>query len=490
MIADQDWHAAPRLSNSYAKLPERFFERLSPRPVPAPKCVVLNEGLALDLGLDLDFLSSTAGTSMLAGNAFPISAEPIATAYAGHQFGTFVQELGDGRVTLLGDVLDSNGRRREIQLKGSGRTKYSRAGDGRAGLGPVLREYVFCEALAALGLPTTRALGVVTHEEPIFRETILKGAVLARVAATNVRIGTFEYFAARGDVEALEHLAAYVLEHLHQGRATGYRSGLALLEAVIAKQAELAAGWMLVGFVHGAMNTDNVSVSGETIDFGPSAFMDDYRPDAVFSSIDSAGRYAYGNQPRVMLWNLARLAGALLPLIHSTRDHAIELAQEALASFPFRYERAFYTGFRSKLGLIEREEGDIRLITDLLDLMAATSADFTQTFRNLSSQVVSPSEDPGSDLELWIARWLERLGRETADFSEIQRRMLATNPKFIPRNHQVEAAVRAAVDRDDYDPFRSLVAVISRPFDEQPGREHYAHPPMTEERIIQTFCGT
>lgn len=490
MITEQDWNAAPRFANSYAKLPERFFERLHARPVPAPKCVILNESLAADLGLDPAFLSSAAGTSLLAGNAFPPSAEPIATAYAGHQFGTFVQELGDGRAALLGEVLDISGRRREIQLKGSGPTRYSRAGDGRAALGPVLREYVFCEALAALGVPTTRALGVVTHEEPILRETTLKGAVLARVAASHVRIGTFEYFAARGDVEALELLAAHVFEHLHPEVASDHRSGLTLLEAVIARQAELTAGWMLLGFVHGAMNTDNVSISGETIDFGPSAFMDDYRPDAVFSAIDIGGRYAYGNQPRIMLWNLARFAGALLPLIHSTREHAIKLAEEALARFPYHYERAFYSGFRSKLGLIEREESDIRLITDLLDLMAKTSADFTQTFRNLSSRMDRTGDVPSSDFELWIARWLERLEREAADPNEIRRKMLATNPKFIPRSHLVEAVVRAAVDQEDYTPFRNLVAVVSRPFDEQPDKDDYARPPLAEERVLQTFCGT
>lgn len=490
MIAEQDWNAAPRFGNSYARLPERFFERLPARPVPDPKCVVLNESLAVDLGLDPAFLSSTAGTSMLAGNAFPLSSEPIATAYAGHQFGMFVQELGDGRATLLGDVPDIHGRRREIQLKGSGPTKYSRAGDGRAALGPVLREYVFCEGLAALGLPTTRALGVVTHEEPILRETTLKGAVLARVAASHVRIGTFEYFAARGDVEALELLAGHVFENLQPGVAASHRSGLTLLEAVITRQAELTAGWMLVGFVHGALNTDNVSISGETIDFGPSAFMDVYRPDAVFSSIDSDGRYAYGNQPRITLWNLARLAGALLPLIHSTREDAIKLAEEALARFPYEYERAFYTGFRSKLGLIEREEGDIRLISDLLDLMARTSADFTLTFRNLSSWGEKPGGVASNDFEPWISRWLERLEREARDHNEIRRGMLATNPKFIPRSHLVEAAVRAAVDREDYTPFNNLVAVVSRPFDENPDRDDHALPPLAEERVCQTFCGT
>lgn len=489
MVAEQDWNAAPRFANSYAKLPERFFERLPARPVPAPRCVVLNEGLAADLGLNPAFLRSGAGTAMLAGNSFPKSVEPIATAYAGHQFGMFVQELGDGRAALLGDVLDRDGRRREIQLKGSGPTRYSRAGDGRAALGPVLREYVFCEALAGLGLPTTRALGVVTHQEPILRETALKGAVLARVAASHVRIGTFEYFAARGDVEALELLAAHVFEYVLPDVAFRHRSGLALLEAVIARQAELTAGWMLVGFVHGAMNTDNVSIAGETIDFGPCAFMEVYRPDAVFSSIDSGGRYAYGNQPRITLWNLARLAGALLPLIHSTREDAIKLAEEALARFPYHYERAFYSGCRSKLGLIEREESDIRLISDLLDLMAKTSADFTQTFRKLGSWMGSSGDVPSGDFDLWIVRWLKRLERE-ADSNEIRRRMLATNPKFIPRSHLVEAAVRAAVEEEDYTPFRELVAVVSRPFDEQPETNDYALPPVEEKRVRHTFCGT
>lgn len=490
MFSEQDWEAAPRLGNSYAALPERFFERLSAKPVASPKCVVLNEKLASELGLDVTFLKSSAGTAMLAGNAFPENIEPLASAYAGHQFGEFVQELGDGRALLVGDVLDRDGRRREIQLKGSGPTKFSRAGDGRAALGPVLREYVFSEAFAGLGLPTTRALGVIAHDGPVRRETDLRGAVLARVASSHVRIGTFEYFAARRDVEALELLASHVFEHLQPDLPLSRRSGLALLEAVIARQAELTARWMLVGFVHGAMNTDNVTISGETIDFGPCAFMDEYRSDAVFSSIDSGGRYAYGNQPRITLWNLARFAGALLPLIHPTREDAIKLAEEALARFPYHYERVFYSGFRAKLGLAEREEGDIRLITDLLSLMEQTSSDFTLTLRSLSDQLERPGQSHADGFEDWCARWRERLGREDVDASELRDRMLKSNPKFIPRSHLVEVAIRAAVERDDFLPFTRLVEVVSNPYEDQPGQEIYAAPPLEEERVRQTFCGT
>jgi uncharacterized protein YdiU (UPF0061 family) len=484
--------------NTYARLPERFYARLDPTPVAAPRLVRLNTALAEQLGLDPGALRSPDGVAMLAGNRVPDGAEPIALAYAGHQFGNFVPQLGDGRANLLGEVVGRDGKRRDLQLKGSGPTPFSRRGDGRAALGPVLREYLLSEAMAALGVPTTRALAAVVSGEPVARETLLPGAVLTRVAASHMRVGTFQYFAAQEDREGVRILADYAIaRHYPQaaGAANPYR---ALLDGVVARQADLVARWLLIGFIHGVMNTDNSSISGETIDYGPCAFMDAYDPATVFSSIDRQGRYAYGNQPRIAHWNLARLAETLLPLLADDGEQALASAHEALAGFGPRFEAAYLGGLRAKIGLLTEREGDKALVQDLLNIMAANSADFTLTFRGLCDAALGPAGDAAvRDLfidptayEAWAARWRERLRDEPADEGTRRTAMREVNPAFIPRNHTVEAALNAAIERDDFVPFEELLLVLSRPFDDQPGREHYAAPPAPEQRVHQTFCGT
>jgi uncharacterized protein YdiU (UPF0061 family) len=486
-----------RFNNSYARLPERFYARIAPTPVPAPHLVRINRELAGELGLDADWLTSPEGVEVLAGKRVPEAADPIATAYAGHQFGSFVPQLGDGRAILLGEVIDRHGVRRDIQLKGSGRTPFSRLGDGRAALGPVLREYLVSEAMAALGIPTTRALAAVTTGEPVLRETALPGAVLTRVAASHVRIGTFQFFAARGDIEALCLLADHVIARHYPEAADADRPVLALLERVIKAQAELVASWLLVGFIHGVMNTDNMSIAGETIDYGPCAFMDAYHPATVFSSIDLQGRYAYGNQPQIALWNLTRFAEALLPLLSHDRGAAVAAANAALDAFWSLFESRFHAGLGQKLGLTTTQEADWALARDLLDLMAENQADFTLTFRRLSAAAGSGLHDglcrqfsAASAFDAWAERWLRRLAEEPMDPAVRRTAMEAVNPIFIPRNHRVEAVIRAAVDRNDFGPFEELLTVLSQPYRDQPGFAHYAEGPQEHERVHQTFCGT
>lgn len=486
---------APLFENSYAALPERFYERPEPKQVTAPRLIKVNHALAAELGIDSDWLESAEGVAMLAGNAFPQGAKPIAQAYAGHQFGNFVPQLGDGRALLIGEVIDSHGRRRDIQLKGSGPTRFSRNGDGRAALGPVLREYIVSEAMAALGIPTTRTLAAVTTGDAVYREAKLPGAVLARVAASHIRIGTFQYFAARGDIEALKALADHAMARHYPHAAKAAQPYLAFLEAVIAAQARLVAAWMQIGFIHGVMNTDNMAISGETIDYGPCAFMDEYHPRMVFSSIDQMGRYAYANQPGIAVWNLARLAEALLPLLHEDGDEGVKLAQTALAGFQSHYEQAFHSGLRRKAGLTTTEDGDVKLLSDLFELMTRHQTDFTLTFRRLADEIETPGIASGlfalpAEFNDWTAKWRERLARDPLDTAQRRAGMLAANPKYIPRNHLVEAVIRAAVDRDDFGPFETLLEVTSKPFDEQPGRDDYAMPPRDDERVLQTFCGT
>jgi uncharacterized protein YdiU (UPF0061 family) len=428
----------------------------------------------------------------------PEEAEPIAIAYAGHQFGNFVPQLGDGRAILLGEVLDRNGVRRDIQLKGSGPTPFSRRGDGRAALGPVLREYVVSEAMAALGIPTTRALAAVTTGETVIREELLPGAVLTRVASSHIRVGTFQFFAARGDVEGLRVLADHVIARHYPDAADGEDPYRALLERIVARQADLVAQWLLVGFIHGVMNTDNMSVAGETIDYGPCAFMDAYDPATVFSSIDQGGRYAYGNQPRIALWNLTRLAEALLPLLADEQEAAIAHAQEVLGAFAPRFESAYHAGLRRKLGLATERDGDAALAGDLLTLMTENQADFTLTFRHLADAVAAPEGDEAvrnlfvnpQAYDGWAARWRERLAQEPQDPAERRTAMRAVNPAFIPRNHRVEAMIQAAVQRDDFAPFEELLRVVSRPYEDQPEFARYAAPPEPHERVRATFCGT
>jgi uncharacterized protein YdiU (UPF0061 family) len=484
--------------NSYARLPERCFARQAPTPVAAARLIRVNTAVAEQLGLDPTELDSAAGADIFAGNSVPEGAEPIAQAYAGHQFGHFVPQLGDGRAILLGEVIGRAGQRRDIQLKGAGRTPFSRGGDGRAALGPVLREYIVSEAMAALGVPTTRALAAAATGEWVFRETALPGAVLTRVAASHIRVGTFQYFAARGDVAALRALADHVIARHYPQAETDERRYAALLAGVVARQAALVAQWLLVGFIHGVMNTDNMSVCGETIDYGPCAFMDAYDPATVFSSIDHAGRYAYANQPRVAHWNLARLAEALLPLLAGDEDTAVALAKETLAGFAPQFQAAYLAGLRRKLGLFEQREGDAELAQDLLDRMAANGADFTLTFRSLCEAAAGPHADAAARAQFadaaaydaWAERWRLRLSEEPADAAARQAAMRAANPAFIARNHQVEAAIGAAVERQDFLPFETLLAVLARPFDDQPEASYYAAPPRPEQRVLATFCGT
>jgi len=482
-------------SNSFAELPARFFARQAPTPVPGPRLVKFNDALAETLGLDRAAIETLGTAEIFAGNVLPAGADPIAMAYAGHQFGNFVPQLVDGRAILLGEVIDRDGTRRDIQLKGAGRTRFSRGGDGRAALGPVLREYLLSEAMHALGIPTTRALAAVTTGEEVWRETALPGAVLTRIAASNIRVGTFQYFAARGDVEAITILADYVIGRHYPGLRETANPYLALLRAVGDRQAALITQWMNVGFIHGVMNTDNMAISGETIDFGPCAFMDAYDPATVFSSIDQFGRYAYANQPIIAQWNLARFAETLLPLLDAEQDKAIELANDIILGFSGVFEKLQLAGMRRKLGVHTAEDWDATLVQDLLALLKDNAVDFTLFFRRLSEH--GPADPalqalftPPDSLTPWAERWAERLTREPMEPELRRQAMLGVNPAYIPRNHLVEAALAASVERSDFGPFETLLKVLSRPFAEQPGQAEYAAPPPPSERAYRTFCGT
>ncbi|GJD47427.1 Protein adenylyltransferase SelO [Methylobacterium crusticola] len=483
--------------NTYARLPDRFFARVDPTPVAAPALIALNRDLARRLRLDPDRLAGPEGIAVLAGNRVPAGAAPLAAAYAGHQFGQPVPQLGDGRAILLGEVTDRDGVRRDIQLKGSGPTPFSRSGDGRAALGPVLREYVVSEAMAALGIPTTRALAAVSTGETVRRERPLPGAVLTRVASSHVRVGTFQFFAFRRDPEALRELADYVIARHYPEAAAQEQPYRALLAGVIARQADLVARWLLVGFIHGVMNTDNMSVAGETIDYGPCAFLDAYDPAAVLSAIDQLGRYAYANQPRIAHWNLTRLAETLVPLLATEADEAVAVAQDALAAFAPRFEEAYQAGLRGKLGLLTAREEDVALGQDLLDRMAANRADFTLTFRDLAAAAADPSahaavrarfDDPAA-YDAWATRWTARLAGEPGEPGARREAMRAVNPAYIPRNHRVEAVIEAAIG-GDLGPFHELLAVLARPYQDQPAHARYAEPPAEHERVRRTFCGT
>jgi serine/tyrosine/threonine adenylyltransferase len=487
--------------NTYARLPERFYARLGPTPVAAPRLIKLNVELARNLGLDPDALATARGVEILAGNRVAEGAEPLAQAYAGHQFGSFVPQLGDGRAILLGEVMARDGARYDIQLKGSGPTPFSRRGDGRAALGPVLREYIVSEAMAALGVPTTRALAAVTTGEPVLRETALPGAVLTRVAASHLRVGTFQYFAARADTEAIRTLADYAIARHYPSAAMAQQPYRALLDGVIARQAHLVAQWMLLGFIHGVMNTDNTSISGETIDYGPCAFMEAYDPATVFSSIDLRGRYAYDNQAPAAHWNLTRLAEALLPVLEKetgSAEAALASANEALAAFKPQFEAARNAGLRRKLGLFTERAGDAQLAEDLLESMSANQADFTLTFRRLCDAAAGTEGDeevrvlfanPGV-YDSWASAWRQRLSEESGPEQARAAAMRAVNPAFIPRNHLVQAALDAAVQRQDFQPFEELLDVLSRPYEDRPNHERYATPALPEQCVLQTFCGT
>ena len=481
--------------NSYARLGAPFHVSMTPTPVRAPNLIALNDALARQLGLDPDVLRTPEAIAVFAGCRAPDGADPVATAYAGHQFGGFSPQLGDGRAMLLGEVVDQSGTRHDLQLKGSGPTPFSRGGDGRAALGPVLREYLVSEAMAALGIPTTRALAAVTTGEPVYRETALPGAVLTRVAASHIRIGTFQYFAARGDMASLRRLADHVVARHYPDAARAANPYLAVLEGVIARQAALVARWMLVGFVHGVMNTDNASIAGETIDYGPCAFMDTYDPSTVFSSIDQGGRYAYANQPGIAHWNLYRLAEALLPLLADDQTLAITQAEEALATFGPCYESALLDGARAKLGLTTPEPDDGALWQGLLDCMASGAADFTLTFRRLSDAVDGADDgvrtlftDPAA-FDQWAGRWRHRLMQDPGTTAHRAAAMRRANPAFIPRNHRVEAVIEAATERADFAPFHKLRAILARPYEDQPEAAEFMNPPE-DRRPYRTFCGT
>ncbi len=485
-------------SNSYARLPGCFFARVDPTPVASPRLIRFNHPLALQLGLQTESFGPNELAAIFAGNVTPLGAEPIALAYAGHQFGGFVPQLGDGRAILLGEVVDRDGVRSDIQLKGSGLTPFSRRGDGRAALGPVLREYLVSEAMHALGVPTTRALAAVSTGQFVYREDRLPGAVLTRVAASHLRVGSFQFFAARSDVEALRRLADYTIDR-HDASARGdERPYLALLRAVVERQARLVARWMHIGFIHGVMNTDNTALSGETIDFGPCAFMDAYDPATVFSAIDQFGRYAYANQPGIAQWNLARFAETLLPLIDSNLERAVELASVTVSAFSDRFEEHWLAGMRGKLGLLCAKDGDRDLIDGLLEAMHANAADFTLTFRRLCDAALDEEADAGvralfvepKAYDAWAPAWRSRLTHEGLNPRERNQIMRSVNPAYIPRNHRVEQALEAAVERDEFAPFDELLAVLSRPYEDQEGFESYASPPKEDERVVQTFCGT
>jgi uncharacterized protein YdiU (UPF0061 family) len=486
-----------QFDNSYLQLPGRFYTRLAPTPVSRPGPIRVNRELAQQLGIDADWLASEEGTEALAGNSLPEGAEPIATVYAGHQFGGWAPQLGDGRAILLGEVIGLDGLRYDIQLKGSGPTPYSRGGDGRAPLGPVLREYIVSEAMAALGVPTTRSLAAVTTGEPVYRQVAEPGAVLTRVARSHIRIGTFQYFLARGDVEALRLLVDYVIERHYPAAAGAENPARALLDGVIANQASLLAQWQLLGFIHGVMNTDNMLLSGETIDYGPCAFMDNYDPATVFSSIDHQGRYAYGNQPGIAHWNLARLAQALLPVMHENEEQSLAVAQDGLEAFPGLFQAAWRDGMAGKLGLSGFEEDDESLAAGLLELMAQEQADFTLSFRRLAELAAPESTQGISDLfefsgsfAPWLERWRRRINSDGQDPVQRQLAMYRANPVFIPRNHLVAAAINAAVSDSDFAPFSQLVDLLGQPRDYEPSLADFARPPRPEEVVSKTFCGT
>ena len=487
--------------NTYARLPSHFHARLNPTPVSAPRLLHLNSALARDLNLDPEILSTPEGVAILAGNAVAPGSEPLAIAYAGHQFGSFVPLLGDGRANLLGEVRARDGHLYDIQLKGSGPTPFSRRGDGRAALGPVLREYLVSEAMAALGVPSTRSLAAVATGDLVHRETTVPGAVLTRIASSHLRVGTFQYFAALEDTGALRTLADFAIARHYPEAATSTHPIRTLLDGVITRQARLIAQWLCLGFIHGVMNTDNTSISGETIDYGPCAFLETYDPAKVFSSIDFRGRYAFANQPHAAHWNLTRLAESLLPLLEQetgTEPAALTSATDALAAFAPQFESAYLAGLCRKLGLLTEQADDLVLAQDLLDRMAAHRADFTLTFHRLSDAAATPDHDDSlrclfddpSAFDSWALRWRHRLAAEPTSPEARAEVMRHANPTVIPRNHLVEAAIRAAVDRDDLRPFQDLLQAVTNPFDPRPALDPYTTPALPEQCVSQTFCGT
>ena len=479
-----------RFDNTYARLPEMMLSRLDPIPVKAPKLIIVNNALAKELGLDFSIIADEHIASVFAGNSLPQGSESIAQAYAGHQFGHFTM-LGDGRAIVIGEHITQNNKRVDIQFKGSGRTPYSRDADGRAALGPMLREYIISEAMHALGIPTTRSLAVVTTGENVIRETSLPGAILTRVAASHIRVGTFQYIAMRGDVKTLKALVHYAIDRHYPNLKDTSNPALALLKVVMEKQTELVTNWMRVGFIHGVMNTDNVTISGETIDYGPCAFMDTYNPETVFSSIDHYGRYAYFNQPGITKWNLLRFAETLLPLIHDKKDKAIEIAEETINNFGTVYKKCWLKMMCKKLGLFGEVIEDETLINDLLTWMKQNKADYTNTFCSLSKEnVLKDKLFQDSKFLNWYQRWQTRLTQNKKSKQSSLNLMCSVNPLVIPRNYKVEEALDAASTNGDLVPMYNLLEVLKKPYDNRQEIIAYQSPPPPSEKIYQTFCGT
>jgi len=483
--------------NTYTSLPGKLFRHTQPTPVKEPGLISINNDLARNLGINLEWLQSANGIETLAGNHIAKGSEPISSAYAGHQFGVYNPQLGDGRAILLGEVLSIKGERFDVQLKGSGRTIYSRGGDGRSALGPVLREYLLCEAMHILSIPTTRALAAVTTGEDVIRDRILPGAILARIAKSHIRIGTFQYAAATEDIKTLSALTDYTLNR-HYADTKVEIPALSLLKCAVKAQAELVSQWQLVGFIHGVMNTDNSLISGETIDYGPCAFIDHYHPDTVFSSIDHGGRYSYKNQPAIAHWNLTMLAQALLPLIHKKTETAVEMAQEVINIFPKYFSSYHNSGLARKLGISKLQDTDGDLINSLFETMSNAKLDFTLTFRYLSDitnlkssqEKIDTPQNIEMELGSWLPRWLERLELEKIEASERQKSMYEVNPVFIPRNHLVEKAIKSATEDGDFSEFHLLSKVLSNPFSYNSKYERYGIPPKPDQVVKQTFCGT
>ncbi|ANU24104.1 protein adenylyltransferase SelO [Planococcus donghaensis] len=490
MNKKEQTHIGWQLDNSYSRLPEIFYSTFSVNPVPAPKLVLFNKALAAQLGLNPTQLTSEEGIAILAGNAVPVGSTPLAQAYAGHQFGNFTM-LGDGRALLLGEQLTPAGKRVDIQLKGSGRTAYSRGGDGRAALRPMLREYLISEAMHGLGIPTTRSLAVVETGEMVRRETPLPGAIMTRIADSHLRVGTFQYAARFAEKEELKTLADYTIERHFPHILNGENRYLTFFREVIQRQAALIAKWQLVGFVHGVMNTDNMAISGETIDYGPCAFMNSFDPKTVFSSIDTQGRYAYGNQPMIAGWNLARFGESLLPLLHDTPEEAVSIAQAELSKYIGLFEHNWLAGMRQKLGIFNSEEEDSALVEELLNLMHQYEADYTNTFRALTFNKLEESElVNANEFKAWHSSWQARLDRQDETLEQSHQLMRDNNPAIIPRNHRVEEALEAAEFRGDYSVLHKLLAVLANPYAHSSEQEAYTEPPEPMSGPYQTFCGT
>ena len=485
--------------NTYASLPKHFYVYKEPTPVAKPRLVCINEPLSRELGIDPNYLKSQEGIKILSGNNLAKGSQPISMVYAGHQFGHWVPQLGDGRAVLLGEVIDLNNKRYDIQLKGSGPTPFSREGDGRAWIGPVLREYIISEYMHAVGVPTTRALGAVLTGEDVIREKSFPGAVLTRVAESHVRVGTFQYFASKNDFEAIKVLADYIINRNFNYFLTDNNPYVSLLECLVKKQADLIAKWMSLGFIHGVMNTDNMSVVGDTIDYGPCAFMDSYREDMVFSSIDQLGRYSYKNQPYIANWNLMCFANTILPLIDSDETNALKIAQEKIDSFKDKFEQSWCNEFRGKIGLKKTKANDAILIRELLNLMEDSKSDFTKTFRSLSSLKLEIGNSFLNEfyshfinrnvVESWLEKWKIRIFSESGDIKTAQALMKKNNPVYIPRNHIIEKVIFNSL-HNDFKPFFRLMDVIMNPYKEKINKDYYSSSPRPEEVVRETYCGT